>query len=274
MTCLLVGAVALAAVACGDPETETAAPNVDVAESATTTSELVSSGGEDISEDTAAPDPLDETDETESPTATETSDQLAEPATCDTAPTAIHYVDVDLDDPDGGLNVRTGPGVDNDVIQTLPRANWVQPSGACRVVGSTDWWEIDTLLWGETGWVAARFLTTDRSVILADGVIDETLLVGVTFSSHDELKALINEAYREEPDHVLDVVQVGEAVGLDAQGYEVTFDVLGFRDDAVQGLRITYNVATDPSNPDAADEVLSARSQALCRRGQMHSGCA
>ncbi len=200
---------------------------------------------------------------------------LADDGVCETVvPSAIHYVDVAFDDPDGGLNVRSGPGVDNEILQTLPRGIWVQPTSTCSLVGTTEWWEVDTLLWGQTGWVSSDFLTTDRDPILAEGTTAVDDFDGVTFSSVDELSMIIANAYREDPGHDLVITPVGEPVGIDAQGYELTLDVTPYRDDSVYGERITFVVRSNPADPDQPDEIVSASSRAICRRGQMHTGCA
>lgn len=57
------------------------------------------------------------------------------------------------------LNVRSGPGVDNDVIDTLdPHATGITMTGVRQKVGNSMWVEVDTLS-GTTGWVNAHFLT-------------------------------------------------------------------------------------------------------------------
>jgi len=57
------------------------------------------------------------------------------------------------------LNVRSGPGVDNDVIDTLdPHATGITMTGDHQKVGSSMWVEIETPT-GTLGWANAHFLT-------------------------------------------------------------------------------------------------------------------
>lgn len=73
--------------------------------------------------------------------------------------TSYHVVRIDNDDPDGGLNLRAGPGSGNDVLTVLD-----QGAAVTRTVGalptrngSSVWWPVTTAD-GTTGWAASQFL--------------------------------------------------------------------------------------------------------------------
>ena len=77
------------------------------------------------------------------------------------------------------LNVRSGPGVENDIIDTLdPHATGITMTGGRQKVGSSMWVEIATAT-GTLGWVNAHFLTE---------VIDAN-----TFCNDPEVTALIGK---------------------------------------------------------------------------------
>ena len=71
-----------------------------------------------------------------------------------------YLVDVSLDDPDGGLNLRSGIGTANDVVFVLPLGTEVEPTGLCGVDPSGSmWWEIRLVSNGAvSGWVSSAFL--------------------------------------------------------------------------------------------------------------------
>jgi len=73
-----------------------------------------------------------------------------------------YLVDVSLDDPDGGLNLRAGIGTANDVVLVLPLGTEVEPTGLCGLApdGST-WWEVRPLASESiSGWVSSAFLAS------------------------------------------------------------------------------------------------------------------
>jgi uncharacterized protein YgiM (DUF1202 family) len=53
----------------------------------------------------------------------------------------------------GALHLRSGPGVNNMVIGTLPAGTQVQATGSQQ----GDWWEVQTP--DGTGWVSSRYLS-------------------------------------------------------------------------------------------------------------------
>lgn len=77
---------------------------------------------------------------------------------CVNAPSGFHHVDVPVDDPDGGLNVRLAPGVDAEVVAVVPPGELVGAGGPCEVIGGTEWWGIEASGVGLEGWVSSNYL--------------------------------------------------------------------------------------------------------------------
>ncbi len=60
---------------------------------------------------------------------------------------------------DDVLNIRELPGHKTAKVGALgPNTSGLRPTGACRVVGTGAWWELDTS--GTGAWVNSKFLTT------------------------------------------------------------------------------------------------------------------
>ncbi len=91
----------------------------------------------------------------------------AVPVIIDARPDPTDYVvaTVPLDDPDGGLNMRSGPGVDNDKLGVVGWANTVRrtPGFKAERRGDDVWWPV-TDESGTQGWVNARFLAPSNSL--------------------------------------------------------------------------------------------------------------
>ena len=92
---------------------------------------------------------------------TPATEALVDPADadCPAAPAGLHVVDVAVDDPDGGLNVRAEPGVDAEIIAVIPPGEMVGAGGSCTVVGDAQWWQIEGGPDPIAGWVSANYLT-------------------------------------------------------------------------------------------------------------------
>ncbi len=125
------------------------------------------SGDDAATTTTTAPPPTTSPTTTGAPPATTTvppaTTTTAPPTTTTTAaPTAntdvAAYRVIDVAD-DDILNVRSGPGVDNDVIAMLsPYADGVLTTGTATFTDDgAEWWEV-VISTGLTGWVNSRFL--------------------------------------------------------------------------------------------------------------------
>jgi hypothetical protein len=88
---------------------------------------------------------------------------------------------------DDMLNVRSGAGVENDVIATLaPDAVGLVPTGREEFIGDERWWEIETE--AGLGWVNRRFLVVTRSTSGTPGLDDQLLAMVQTLPSFDDAR--------------------------------------------------------------------------------------
>lgn len=101
-----------------------------------------------------------------------------EPDPSATSPAVHESRDVILVAADDVLNVRSGPGVDNEIVGTLEHdATDVEPTGAEEQVGDDRWVEVRTA--AATGWVNSRFLTAS---------VDDA-----TFENDDRITRLVDQ---------------------------------------------------------------------------------
>jgi len=194
--------------------------------------------------------------------------------TCTAPAEALHWVEVALDDPDGGLNMRTNAGVDFEIISTLPRSVEVATTGACVVVGSVDWWEVVPTGATGGGWVSSRYLSD--APVFDPGLgkaIEDTYNVELRADTLEDLAALLAEAYGFDGDVV--ITQVGEVEVADAVGGDVTYDLTGLKDDSVDGFRVDIGFHFD-KNADATEITgfiaKQITTRALCSRGVTDDG--
>ncbi len=271
----------LALGACGsDPVEEQA--DTETSSSAEAVTELVSEGAEPVEADTSDDGPTLDPVVDDSETTTTTSEgQEAEPEedpveTCEAPELQPHFVDVALDDPDGGLNVRSGPGITNDVIITIERSGELIATGNCEIVGTVDWWEVSTSDGSLTGWASSRFLS-DLPVFNPGlgKAIEDTDNVGIGGSTLEEMAEAIAEAYGFDEDGV--ITQEGEVIGIDAQGGSVTYIMTGLKDDASNGYQVEIDFLLDKNETEDGEEVesytaLRITNYALCSRGVTEDG--
>lgn len=86
-------------------------------------------------------------------------------------PNAVVIVtNIEVDDPDLGLNIRTGPSTAESIQFSLPNGTTVTTTGLCeRNASGTVWWEVQDNQW--SGWASSRFLQPfDTSTPTACGV--------------------------------------------------------------------------------------------------------
>ncbi|MFT7475657.1 MAG: hypothetical protein ACI81L_002597 [Verrucomicrobiales bacterium] len=195
--------------------------------------------------------------------------------TCEAPDKQPHYVDVPLDDPDGGLNVRSNAGIDNPVLVTIGRSTELISTGGCETLGNLDWWEVTTSDGSSTGWVSSRFLS-DLPVFnpgLGKAIVD-TDNIGIGGETVDELMGNLAEKYGFEEDVV--VTLIGEPIGQDAQGASVVYELTGLKDDASNGYRIEMDVLFDKTEENGEEIVsftaLKITNYALCTRGVTEDG--
>jgi len=176
-----------------------------------------------------------------------------------TAPAGFErFVVVDLDDPDGGLNVRTGPGVNNSVVRALPRGSFIRATGDCVTTGGIDWWEVSgPQTTAIAGWVSSEFLSGAQ---LARAPISS----GTVVPDLDDLARQVVDDYGFAGNLVLRPVD--GPVGLDAIGGEVTYEVSGLFADVIEGVFIQMNFSF--AGPDSGQiegfSLLSADVYPIC----------
>lgn len=238
--------------------------------------------GEEVSEDPTEALPAVEEPTTTStptvPTTIEDSDeQIDDPdvTPCVSTIDKEFYVDVALDDPDGGLNMRTDPGVENDIIEVFPRSSALVPTGDCATLGTLDWWKVENTEGSLQGWVSSRFLSELPVFNPGLGVaIPDPDNVGASAESLDELVLVIADSYGFDEDVVITVVEEPEAI--DAIGGSATYDLTGLKDDASNGYRVEIDFVFDKNETDAGEIVsytaTKVTNYSLCSRGVTEDG--
>ncbi len=272
-------ATTLVLSACTSEETPT-----ELATDETTTTVI-----EEVSSEPASVEPAEDTGEADEPTTEPTvpdepeqepvDDPVDEANLCIAPENELRFVDVPLDDPDGGLNLRSLPGADNEVLATFPRSSTLVTTGGCQTVGTFEWWEVvpgDGEETSDVGWVSSRFLSDIPVFNPGLGkAFPDTENVGIGGDTLDELAANLAEEYGFDDDVV--ITMVGEVVGQDAQGGSVVYDLTGLKDDASNGYRLEIDFIFDKNEDENAGEIegyTAARitSYDLCSRGVTEDG--
>ncbi len=223
--------------------------------------------------DTTEPDEDPSIDASEGNPA-EGEDDPGEP--CDALTNQVFYVDVALDDPDGGLNMRSAAGLDNDIVGVFSRSSELLSTGDCLTIGTVEWWEVTTSDATLTGWVSSRFLS-DQLVFnpgLGKAIVD-TDNIGLGDASLEEMAAALADTCGFDEDVI--ITMVGESVGADGLGGSVVFDLTGLKDDDSNGYRLEIDFIFDKNESENGDEierytVARITSYALCSRGVTGDG--
>lgn len=165
---------------------------------------------------------------------------------------------------DDVLNLRAGPGTDFDVLKKMPaRETRVIANGRARSLPNSIWYEVTFS--GVTGWASSSFLAYlgETNDITADivGEIGEIPQA----SSMERLGELVAGTF-EPVERPLRVRMSGEASIGDLG--EVIFDVVGFPDDSVKGLRL--HIFGQPEGEVFTLKAVEAVS--LCQRGVTDEG--
>jgi len=254
----VLAALALIVAACGDSATTTTA--VPPAADTTTTTAPTTSVTTTVT--TAAP-----TTTAATTTTTTTTDWIGEPydfwVPVPDEGAIIGVIGVRYDDT---LNVRTGPGIDFDVIAELDPtlmgitgtgAGWQLPSGSV-------WWEIE--IDGVTGWANQRFLSRIGDVDDVTALIVERLGQIPTAATMLDLANTVGNEFVFEEDGTL-VVTVAPTEG---DLGEVTVDVVGVGDDSVGGQRL--HIFGQP-NEGAGFSLMTVEATIFCQRGVSGGVC-
>ncbi|GMQ86011.1 MAG: hypothetical protein BMS9Abin07_1583 [Acidimicrobiia bacterium] len=163
---------------------------------------------------------------------------------------------------DDVLNVRVGPGIFNDIVDTLEPTDTTTATGNARDLGSSIWVEHDT---GDTvGWSNFVFLAfagaADDATAEVVGLLGEV----PTADSMAALGRIVADSLASTDPRSRIVMTVEPTGDLT----EVTYDVIGLGDDAVFGyrLRIFGEEVTDGFSLDTVERT------ALCGRGVTADG--
>ena len=171
---------------------------------------------------------------------------------------AVAYDDV--------LNLRAGPGTDFEVLKKLAaRADRVIANGRAQALPNSIWYEVTAA--GVTGWASSTYLaylgstddiTSEIVTRLGETPVAETML---------DLGLIVAESYpaTERPLRV----RMSGAPSVGDLG-EVIYDVVGFADDSVRGLRL--HIFGQPTEGGEGFSLKSVEATSLCARGVTGDG--
>jgi len=166
---------------------------------------------------------------------------------------------------DDHLNLRAGPGTDQEVVARMaPTEDDVVSRGATRTLPAF-WYQVEVD--GTIGWASARFLAQLGRVddITATVVVDTG--TRPTAGSMQELGRTVAESQASSEEGGSRLVMVVAPSETGDVG-EVTWDVVGLADDSVRGLRLhVFGTPTEMGfSLDAVEQTL------LCDRGVADDG--
>lgn len=167
---------------------------------------------------------------------------------------------------DDVLNLRAGPGTDFEVLKKMPpRYDRVIANGRAQSLPNSTWYEVTAL--GVTGWASATFLAELGSTDDITSEIIDKLGETPTAETMADLGLAVADSYPaiERP---LRVRMSGEPSVGDLG--EVIYDVVGFADDSVRGLRL--HVFGQPLESGEGFSLKSVEATALCARGVTGDG--
>lgn len=164
---------------------------------------------------------------------------------------------------DDVLNVRVGPGIFNDIVDTLDPTGSTTATGKARDLGQAIWVEHDT---GDAvGWSNVFFLAFAGATEDATAEIAGELGAG-TATSMEELGLIVAATQASQEPSSRIVMSVAPTEETPA---EVTIDVIGLGDDSVYGFRL--HVFGEIA-PEATMSLLAVERTVLCSRGVTSDG--
>jgi len=275
-------ALSLAGTACGGDAPETIASTetssaTDAAEQLSDYAVAVDSSEQDQPAEDTAPDTTTTTTTVDSEQTSVPEDDVPENEgpTCDAPASELRWVDVALDDPDGGLNVRVNAGASNSIASVLPRSSEVVVTGDCVPTGGADWWEVDPTEAGkDAGWVNSEFLSDVPVFNPGLGkAINDADNAGLTAETLDELIEKLADEYGFDEDRM--ITPIGEPEIADAVGGAAVWEITGLKDDSSNGFRIEIGfhfLKDDNAENVIGFEAKRITNQALCSRGVSEDG--
>lgn len=167
---------------------------------------------------------------------------------------------------DDVLNLRAAPGTDSEVLAELaPTATGLIATGRARSLPESIWFEV--AVEDVTGWVSSAFvgylgLTDDATAELIEALGEtpeaETML---------DLGLIVAEAMSSDEPPSRIVMSVAPVVG---DLGEVTYDVVGFGDDALGGVRL--HIFGDPAEGGEGFVLSNVERTYICSRGVTDDG--
>lgn len=136
---------------------------------------------------------------------------------------------------DDGLNVRAAPGTDQPVVTILdPTADDAVATGRARKLPRSIWWELEAN--GVVGWASSSFLTYLGSTNDITAQVIERMGWPAEHESMGGLGRMVADALASHDEPVSRItLTVAPSVG---DLGEVIYDVVGFADDSVRGVRL------------------------------------
>ncbi|MBT8202497.1 MAG: SH3 domain-containing protein [Acidimicrobiia bacterium] len=246
-------AVALVAAACGGDDAGDDTTTTTVASTTTTTGPSSTPTTVPASTTTTTP-----------PASTTTTTLPGEPL--DFGPASGDILGVVAVSFDDVLNLRAGPGTDFEVLKKMPaREDRVIANGRAQALPNSIWYEVTYS--GVTGWASSTYLaylggTNDITSQIVDdlGEIPQA-------TTMEALGRLVADTF-EPVERPLRVEMSGEPSVGDLG--EVIYDVVGFPDDALRGLRL--HVFGQPSEDGSVFSLMSVEAVSLCGRGVTDDG--
>lgn len=167
---------------------------------------------------------------------------------------------------DSELNVRAAPGTDQEVLVRLaPFTDDVVATGQERQLPDSIWYEVTVD--DVTGWASSAYLawigeTNDVTSVIID-------LLGETPTAGNMLDLGLIVAESQASDEPSSRIRLAKSPTVGDLG-EVTYDVIGFGDDALFGVRLT--VFGTPDDSGESFTLKTVESTALCARGVTPEG--
>lgn len=178
---------------------------------------------------------------------------------------------------DDVLNFRSAADPSASIVDTVPpfaTSPAVASEGDGWLLANSAWWHVS--VGGQEAWANATFLGQLGSTSNIFSDLTNTM-PSLSAPDLDTLAFNIGSARSGGP--VPLVVLSTEPIAIDAQGGEVTIDVIGLGDDSVKGERISIGFRflfddINAASPQVVEiELISATAQAICGRGMSGGAC-
>jgi hypothetical protein len=231
-------------------------------------------GGDDVADTTTSTPAPSTTTTTAAPVSSTTSTIPASTPTTTTLPgNPIDYGPLTGDvlgvvavAHDDVLNLRSGPGTDFEVLKKMAaRSDRVIANGRAQALPNSVWYEVTFA--GATGWASSTYLAYLGPTDDITASIIQTLGGVAAAETMAELGLIVAEAFPA-TDRPLRVRMSG-APSVGDVG-EVIYDVVGFADDSVRGLRL--HVFGQPAENGEGFTLMTVEATSLCARGVTGEG--